>query len=89
MKDDWDPSRQGGAVGTVLLLTPDHVHAQDRLEDVYRDQLDGALSRYKEVVRLDCLHFRAVLQLAVTHEHAHRYRAASTGWRALTARRGG
>lgn len=73
----------------VLLLNPDHAHAQDSLENVYdhRDQLDDALSEYKEAVRLDHFHSRALLQLAATHENAGRYRAAIARWSPLTARR--
>jgi cytochrome c-type biogenesis protein CcmH/NrfG len=67
---------------------PDHAHAQDSLGDVYyhRDQFDDALSEYKEAVRLDPFHSRA-LQLAATHENAGRYRAAIARWSSLTARR--
>ena len=70
-------------LGCILFLG----HGINYFLERHRDQLDDALSEYKEAVRLDHFDSRALLQLVATRENAGRYRAAIARCSPLTARR--
>jgi hypothetical protein len=86
MKDDWD--REEGTMRRVLL-NPDHTHAQDGLENVYysaTSSMTPSPSTRRPFVSITFI-LGLSFKLAATHENAGRYRAGSSRWRPMTARR--